>query len=124
MWEAVELHSDHSEWRQLGSADSASHLRQQTFSLSSDGEVFYFWDGPFPSDPEESQRLFEEIMAANPDKEIRLTVGATIKNTTPLAGGTACSGRCFCVIAHGMRRCEVCYGNGAGSYCLPCGSNC
>lgn len=121
MWVAVELSDNHSEWKKIASSPILAELK----SLERRGEnVYFFWDGQFPSDPTEFENLHKEIANANGGADVRVFVGAVISHIEGATPSTLCSGSCFCISAHGGRRCEVCYKGSGGSQCVPCGSAC
>lgn len=124
MWSAVQLAKDHSSWRKLASADDVAALQSNNLAEASAGDVYYFWDAEFPAAPEEMQKLYDEMVAANGGVEIRVIVGASLSHLDSKNPESACSGQCFCVVQGNSRRCEVCYQGGGGPVCVPCGSSC
>lgn len=125
MWEAVQLVAG--EWTKLAtdqSLDACKGAAAKSDAAKGKGEIFYFWAGGPPADEKEAHRVVDEVLAANNGRVERAMVGikAIVKNDV---GAFTCPGNCFCVIAHGMRRCETSYCNENG-YCwwVPCGMGC
>lgn len=124
MWKSLKLDSTTGEWNELG-AESSLAACKANFSGQPSDNVFHFWDGEFPSDEAASLKLFEEVKEANNGRVTMLTVGAVIQTVSKVESLTSCSGNCFCVIAHGRRRCETYYCSPSG-FCwwVDCGMGC
>jgi hypothetical protein len=123
MWSAVEWTKDHSSCRKLASAESVEALKSMQSVSSSDGDVMYYWDAPFPTAPGELQRVYDEMVAANGGIEFRVIVGGAITRT-PGAQSASCSGSCYCVVQGNKRECQYCYQGAGGAICNSCHSSC
>jgi hypothetical protein len=113
------------EWEELDSFPSIEEAQSRLSSLSDAGEVYCFYVGEPTGDLEKSVAIFEEVNKANGGRIARATLGLDLCSAKRDASITSCPGRCFCVIAHGMRRCET-YWCSASGWCwwVPCGMNC
>ncbi|RYZ05697.1 MAG: hypothetical protein EOO24_12190 [Comamonadaceae bacterium] len=83
------------------------------------------WDGAIPAAQADQDKLLQEVFAANGDKVSRVTIGLTMAEASKDTALSSCPGRCFCVIAHGSRRCETYYCSASGlCYWIGCGMGC
>ena len=124
MWHAVEMIGDGEGWNLIAESDDLNAAKANLPKSIAPGKAYFFFMGEIPSDPAASQKIFDDVQAQNNGRISMLTVGARIDLAEKTAA-SYCSGNCFCVVAHGMRRCETQYCNASG-YCwwVPCGSNC
>lgn len=89
------------------------------------GKALILWDGAVPSNPADQDKLFQEVFSANGDEVSQITLGLTMQEPQKNAALSSCSGRCFCVVTRGSRRCETYYCFASGlCYWVPCGSGC
>lgn len=111
MWQIAKL--ENGNWEELDKFDSLEQARSVELSAKGDN-IFYFWAGPFPSGESESVALFDKVNQANNGRINRITIGLNLNSATKDTSVSSCPGKCFCVVAHGARRCEV-------EYCRPDG---
>lgn len=126
MWKVVELDPTAGSWKEHGRFATPDECRAQVASFSkAQDNVYAFWDGAWPADVQSQNKILDEVQQANGGRISRFTVGLDLSAIQKVAGSSSCPGRCFCVIAHGMRRCEVYYCN-VNNVCawVPCGMNC
>ena len=126
MWKVVELDSATGTWNEHGCFATPADCKSQVASFASGASnVYAFWDGALPTDMTEQNRLIDEIFAVNNGKIDRITIGLDVSAAQKVDALSGCPGRCFCVVAHGMRRCETYYCN-ANNVCawVPCGMGC
>lgn len=124
MWSALKLAEDHQRWEKLAESIDLESLKSLSNQSDSGERVYYFWDAPFPSDPNKLQELYNEMVDANGGIDIKVIVGATIDHLDNELSASTCGGKCFCVIQGSSRRCEVCYQGGGGPICVACGTAC
>lgn len=124
MWEAVQLDPETENFSQICSGEDLDSCRASAGNKTAKKDkVFYFWAGEIPDDENETIKIFNQVKDANDGLISIMTIGAdftSVERTT-----ASCSGRCFCVITSGSRRCETQYCNDYG-YCwwVPCGQSC
>jgi hypothetical protein len=122
MWDVIKVVNG--EVERLATHDSVDKCKSQ-FPRSKDQGIWYVWSGEFPKTEAEQLSLVKSVSEANDGIQLMVTIGLDFDSVKKVPGLSRCSGRCFCVIANGMRRCEVQYCN-VNHYCwwVPCGSNC
>jgi len=124
MWQLAKLESG--EWKELGKHENLEQAKSSQKTSSEDQkDVFYFWAGEFPSDEDESIKLFDQINEANDGRINRITIGLKLDSVSKDGSLSMCPGSCFCVVAHGKRRCETyfCSVSGVCSW-IDCGMGC
>lgn len=122
MWCTVQLKSDYSGWEELGTGATLPQSKAAAGNVEGDN-VYHFWDGEIAHDEAGSLAILDEVNRANGGRVSMMTIGADI--STARATPKSCPGRCFCVIAHGTRRCETQYCNDRGiCWWVPCGVKC
>jgi hypothetical protein len=111
MWKTVKLADDHS-W----------HESLKNITPADDNSTFLLWDGDLPDTEKDAVDLVDQVILANDGRVSRLVYGEMAPSSTE---SLACSGNCFCVIAHGSRRCETQYCNAVGlCWWVSCNTSC
>lgn len=122
MWTVFKHECATGEWSK-GQILSERVLSANANEEVADPDTFIFWDGDVPDNPEAQQQLLEQAFSANNGKLLRVVIGGTMQRVDTAL--TLCSGNCFCVVAHGMRRCETYWCSASGlCWWVPCGSSC
>ncbi|MEZ4916909.1 MAG: hypothetical protein R2836_07980 [Chitinophagales bacterium] len=85
--------------------------------------TYVFYVGKLPENIEKQNELIENVLKVNKNEITRVTIGKNICNEKEDTGISS-PGKCFCVIAHGKRRCETKYCNPHTCWFVPCGMGC
>jgi hypothetical protein len=123
MWESAALDLDQGTWTKRGSGKTLDDCR--AVSASSKEKLFDFWGGEVPADEAAILDLYKKVSEANDGNISRLTIGLELGDAKRAPGISSCPGRCFCVVAHGRRRCETYWCSATGlCWWVPCGMGC
>ena len=123
MWKVVKLNMETGESEEIAAFGTSAEAEAHFSSLDDQNNVVVVYDGPVSKNRDESHGIAEEILRINKDRVSRVAIGMKLGDVK-YAPSFVCPTRCFCVIAHGRRRCEGPYETPFGTIWVDCGVSC
>ena len=123
MWKVIRLDMKTGASEELASFGEAADAEAHFSSLDHKEGTIVVWDGTVPKSDDAMHEIADEILRINEDRVSRVMIGMHLEDVQYVPSAM-CPTRCFCVVAHGQRRCEGPYHTPIGTIWVYCGVDC